>query len=177
MKINVELENLDGVKGQLAAFGNSQTRILKKIVRRLATDYKKTVVRDYLSGQYLGVRTGKTKESMIAYKTKGQKAGYTIASRIQQRGEGATGGFTTFAGLANIYERPGGVDIRPKNAKVLRFIDQSGQEVFRPFVHLAARPFMTDSSQHYDFSGKFQEFADKTMFEEIQKLEDKIESD
>jgi len=168
MKINVVIEGMDDMKTRLSEFGKSSSRILNKILRRVSVAYRKYVVSDYLSGQYLGVRTGKTKQSMITYKTKGEKNSYTIGSRVQMRG-GETGYSTSIVGLASIYEHVGGVDIKPRAAKVLAWVGPDGQMIYRPSVHLNPKPFMTDSSNRYDFEGVFQSSADQTIDEEVAK--------
>lgn len=148
MKIDVQIAGLDETYQMLMSIGKDGKKLFNKIIRRLAIEYKKFVVRGYLSGQYLGVRTGKTQQSMIAYKDRAF-VGYTVASRIQNRDFG-------FAGLANIYEYPGGVDIKPRNTEVLRFPGSDGSDVYtRGPVHLNPRPFMSDSSRAFPFAERF----------------------
>jgi hypothetical protein len=160
MKINVQVEGIDDVKQTLEQFGKDAQKILNKIIRKTANDYKKYVVRNYLSGQYLKRETGKTIESMITYRTKGEKSSYTIGSRIQMR--------NNVVGLANIYEHQGGIDIAPKKARVLCFPTAEGV-AFTMRVHLESRPFMTDSSNNFDFEGKFEGYANQIIDDERQK--------
>jgi len=59
--------------------------------------------------------------------------------------------------------------IRPDKAKVIKFTGQDGELVFRKYATLKPRPFMTDSSNSFDFTGNIMNVADKMIDRQIAK--------
>ncbi len=176
MTVHVTVEGIDELRKNLGEFGKDQTRILNRIVLKVAGLYRNFIKSNYLSGQYLASRTGRLKDSMIAYKVRGEKAAYWVSSRAVQSSNG-------IAGLANIYGHAGGANIVPKNAKVLAipasndaYVANSGfgkayhgEWIFIARAHLEAKPFMQDSSSAFGFDSALSSAADMVMAKEIAK--------
>jgi hypothetical protein len=160
--IKITVEGVDEAKQALTEFGKSANSMLNRILLTVAKAYKKSVISNYLSGQYLKSETGKTIKSMMAYRGKGEKNTYYVGSKIQNMK-------SAFVGLANIYEHEGGVDIYPKNEKILRFLTEDGQWRSSYHIHLPQHSFMTDSSNAFDFEGNFNTATETIIAKEIKK--------
>jgi hypothetical protein len=175
--IQVSVEQVEETRRELEGFGKDANRLLNTVIRRTAKAYAHFVSDSFLSGQMLGVRSGKTKSSMVAYKTKGEKNSYTIGSMTQSRGTDTMGpaagsAFNVgafFIGLANIYEKAGGVDINAKSGGYLTFPVADGKWVSVKSVHLQERPFITASSNQFDFDGRLEAEAEKVIADAIAK--------
>jgi hypothetical protein len=158
--IRVTIDNLNEARYSLQSFGKAADRMLNRVLIDVAREYKKFVIRNFLSGQYLGQKTGKTKDSMIAYRGRGEKNTVYVGSRLQNRG-------VQFVNLAHIYEHNGGADPRPTKAKVLHFIGDDGKDVFIKHAHLPQKAFIGDSSRQFPFNSQLESSADKIIEKEI----------
>lgn len=152
-----------GLANNLKELGKQGDKITAKIVGRTARFYRAYVKKNYLSGQMLGSRTGQTKKRMIVYKKKGSKATYVIGQK------GFSTNSQTGTKLSNIYEHAGGYTIVPKNKKALRF-EINGQEIIVKKVQGRQRPFMSQSSNSFNFSRSFDESAAEVIPAEFAKL-------
>jgi hypothetical protein len=166
--IQIQIEGIDELRQNLDKFGKDQTRILNRIVLKVAQKFRSFIKSNFLSGQYLNVRTGDLKKSMIAYKVKGEKAAYYVSSKVVNTLNGI-GESVNIAGLANIYDHAGGVDIAPKDKKVLRFIGNDGTTVFSARAHLESKPFMLDASNRFSFDAEFNTATNTIFSKEFQK--------
>lgn len=161
--IEIQIEGLDEVKAGLSDFGSNAKKMLSATIRIVANNYRKYVVNNYLSGQYLNRRSGLTVESLIAYRNKKLgDAAYTIGNRLQNRGN-------AYVPLANIFECDEDIVITAKNKKAIRFIGQDMEIVFRRFATVKPKHFMTDSSNRYDFDNDLEKSADIVIDRQIKK--------
>jgi len=153
----------NGLANNLKAIGRQGDKITGKIVGRTARFYRAYVKKDFLSGQLLGIRTGQTKKRMIVYKKRGSKATYIIGQK------GFSTNSQTGTKLSNIYEHSGGYIITPKNKKALHF-EINGQEIFCKKVVGKEKPFMSQSSDRFNFARSFDESAAEVVPAEFAKL-------
>jgi hypothetical protein len=153
---------IDDLRMRVAQFGKDSTKILNKILRSTSVQYKNFVIKNYLRNQMLHVVSGRTVNSMAAFKEKGSKSKFVIRNRVQTNGKG-------YVGLASIYEHPGGVDIRPKNAKALAFLVNGEIHFFRGTLHVESRPFMSSSERAFPWDSVIYKSANKIITKEIKK--------
>jgi len=143
--------SMDGtLDDRLRVFGNDAPKVLRKVIRTTGNEYRKHQRNNYLKGQMLGRRSGKTYRATKVKKVR-RKMAYSVIS----------------SPLANIYEHPGGATIVPKNAKALRWWDQSGNPVFAKRVHIRARPFVTRSYESFDWDRAADNAATKVIKKEL----------
>lgn len=141
----------DDVGPRLARFGRRARAMAVSVARRVGYAYRRVLRRRYLSGQYLGVVSGQTKRKVKVIKARGKDL------------------IIVWSPLANIYEHPGGVDIRPKERKVLRWFDRSGKAQFARHVHLRQRPFMSDSVDAFAWNREIGQAADAVIERELKR--------
>lgn len=135
-------------------FGKAAPKLVNRVFRIVAYRYRKDLKKNYLSGQYLGKRSGQLQKSLMVWKKRGRLLVYRI---------GSTGVMNKTSGkfdvsnikLANIYEHAGGYTIRPKGAKALCFTASDGSLVFTRRVHGQAHPFMSDSAGSFNWDEAF----------------------
>jgi len=172
LKITVD----DQLSRELAQFGSDMPKLLDSVLRQTANAFKQFIVRSYLSGQMLRRRTGKLQKTIRVARSKKYPHSFWIFPAPS-------------GGLANIYEQPGGVIIRPKvvtagaalasgkrkrayrgksNAKVLHWV-QDGKDRYARQVYLAPRPFMSRASAAFGFEGRLSSTAEKVMESELRK--------
>ena len=170
MNINIQIDGIEEMRQTLTQFGADGDKILNKILSSTATKYKTYIKNSFLSGQYLNTRTGATKASMAAFKSRREKNTYLVGQildrTITQNGEKVQ---LSVAGLANIYEHAGGADIRPAHSKVIRFIGRDGEVVYAHSAHLPEKAFMTDSSERFDWDQNFEKSSETVLIKEIAK--------
>lgn len=140
---------------ELDQFGKESPKILDKILRKIATDYRAFTRKGYLRGQVIGKRTGFLYEQYKIRKLKGEKHTFSVCPYMQ---------------LANIYHHPGGADIYPKKKKVLHWYGDSGEDVFASYVHLKERPWVTMSQQAYPWESKSMNLGKIIVEKELEKL-------
>jgi len=161
--IDIQVENLDEIKEGLKTFGDNAPKMLLTIVRLVANNYKKDILKNYLSGQYLTPRTGVLRSELLAFRNKKiGEAAYTIGNRVRNS-QG------TFVHLANIYESDSDIFIVAKNKKAIRFIGKDGEVVFRRFSMLKPRPFMTDSANTFPFDSNIDSVANTVIYKQVNK--------
>jgi hypothetical protein len=132
--------------------------MLDKVLKKIGTDYRAFVRKNYLRGQALGKVTGETYKGQSVKKLKRQKHVVSVAPYMR---------------LANIYHHEGGADIYPKNKKVLHWLDKSGNDVFAKHVHLSARPWMSQSEKTYPWESKSMSLGKSLVEKELAKLAEK----
>lgn len=88
----------DPVSPALAQFGGQAPNLLDRVLRGTGNQFRGYVRNSYLSGQALGVRTGKTKRDVRLRKIRGAQA-YLVTSRIANIFQG---------GAVIVPKRPGG---------------------------------------------------------------------
>lgn len=160
--IHASTQSVDLLRARVAEFGKDSTKILNKILRSTSVQYKNFVIKNYLRNRMLHVVSGRTIESMAAFKKKGTKSTFIIRNRVQSNGKG-------YVGLASIYEHPGGVDIRPKKAQALCFEMNGEVKFFKGTLHLAPRPFMSDSERAFNWESVIDSTATRIITKELKK--------
>lgn len=157
------------LEGDMARFGDHAPKLVDRVIRIVAYRYRKDIRTNYLSGQYLGKQSGDLSKSLVAGRRKGRKFTYLVGSKgIKDKATGSVN-FGSVK-LANIYEHAGGYTIRPKNKKALCFTAADGSLFFAKVVHGRERPFMSDSSKRFDWTGAFAKTEEEVIGKEIKKL-------
>jgi hypothetical protein len=150
-------------------FGQAAPKLVNRVFRIVAYRYRKDLKRNYLSGQYLGKRSGQLQKSLTVWK----KRGKTIVYRIGSTGimNKASGKFdVSNIKLANIYEHAGGYTIRPKDAKALCFAAPDGSLVFTKLIRGQERPFMSDSAKGFNWDDAFRRTEEEIIGRETKRL-------
>jgi hypothetical protein len=142
----------------LDQFGDNAPKILDKVLKKIGTDYRAFVRKNYIRGQVIGKRTGYLDEKYKVAKDRKQKHAYIVFPYIQ---------------LANIYHHAGGADIYPKNKKVLHWYGENGEDIFAKYVHLKERPWVTMSEKAYPWESKSMSLGKALVEKELAKLAEK----
>lgn len=167
--IGIQVVASGSLDDDMARFGQTAPKLVDRVIRVVAYRYRKEIRKNYLSGQYLAERTGLLQKSLVAGRKRGTKFVYLVGSKgIKNK----TTGFVdvTSVKLANIYEHAGGYIIEPKQAKALRFALSNGTIIFSKSVKGKAHPFMSASSEDFDWETAFQRTEIDVIGREIKKL-------
>lgn len=141
MQVRVSVEDDYNIIGGLRKLdGNEAGKIQNFVVAEISKDYAEYQRDRYLSGQYLNIRSGETKESVRFYKVKDGR--FEVSPGV---------GIVGRKNYLGIYETGG--EVKPRTKKVLAF-DVGGQTVFARSVYIDKKPFVTDSKRAYEHSGK-----------------------
>jgi hypothetical protein len=174
--IHVSFEGEEEVMAELKRFGADAPKIFDRILLRVANLFARFIVVQFLSGQALKRRTGRTQRHMLERSVRVAKDVPHAVDILRPP-------------LASIYESRGPIEIKVKaggwterrrikggitkitkyrEAKALRFYDRSGKAVFtRKPVTLKPRAFWTAAIRRFNFEGVFAREADAEMQEEI----------
>lgn len=155
--IHINLDVQDMFSERLEEFGRRAPAIALRICRTIGMSFRAFQKKNYLRGQVIGKRTGELYKSIKI--TNDRRSKNAVIVRPSAR-------------LANIYHKPGGATIRPKNASILKF-DVDGKTVFAREVHLAARPWVPQSEAAFQWDTEIKKAADKVIDRELAKLEAK----
>lgn len=136
---------------RLRVFGADARKVLHKVLRTTGNAYRKHMRNNYLKGQMLGRRTKKTYKSVKVKKVRGESAYQVIP----------------YLPIASIYEHAGGAVIKPKNAKVLRWVNQEGEWRSAHEVRLRERPFVTASFKSFPWGFELDKAANKVIKKEL----------
>lgn len=156
--MHIEFDVRDQFSKQLEDFGKRAPTIALRIYRTIGMSFRNFVKKTYLSGQVLGRRTGTLYKGIKIVADRNSRDAVTVRP---------------YARLANIYHKPGGVDIVPKNGKFLKFETKDGRTIFTKHVHLKERPWVPRSVSEFQWSAEIQKAGDKVISREIAKLEAK----
>jgi hypothetical protein len=131
--------------GDLDKFaGEVQTKMSARILNIMANDFSEYVKRTKLSGQVLGVRSGKTRESMGFYQLKRAKS----PTYVVRPGRGIDGRLNYLGGMSR------GMLITPKRGEFIYIRDDAGNITARVrAATVRARPFMAPAWSEYKSSG------------------------
>ena len=141
MQVRVSVEDDFNIIGGLRKLNKTEAgQIQNYVVAEISKDYAEYQRERYLSGQYLSVRSGVTKDSVRFYKVKDGR--FEVSPGV---------GIVGRKNYLGIYETGG--EIKPRNKKVLAF-DVGGQTVFARSVYIDKLPFVTDSKKSYEQSQK-----------------------
>lgn len=155
--IHINLDVQDMFSERLEEFGRRAPAIALRICRTIGMSFRAFQKKNYLRGQVIGKRTGQLYKSIKI--TNDRRSKNAVIVRPSAR-------------LANIYHKPGGATIVPKNASILKF-EVGGETVFARKVHLAPRPWVSQSEAAFQWDTEIQKAADKVIDREIAKLEAK----
>lgn len=154
-----------------AKFTDNAPKLVDKTIRIVAYRYRKHVLTNYISGQYLDSKTGLLKKSIIVGKKKRAKFVYLVGTRgVKDKSSGTYN--ASSVKLANIFEHDGGYTISPKNKKAVAFKGADGNWVFvRGEIRVASRPFMTDAARAFPWQEKFAQTTEEVIVKELKRLE------
>lgn len=141
----------DEIRPRLQQFGSDAGKVLNRVLRRLGGRYRTFLRRRFMSGYMLGKVTGETYKDTKVRKVRRRHA-YLVAPP-----------------LANIFESPGGVDIRASEGSVLRWFSESGEPQFARHVHLPQIPFVTVSYYAFRWDRETPRAVDHVVRKELAK--------
>jgi len=153
--ISIDLDIDDYVSDRLELFGRRAPTIMRRIARTTGQEFRKFMKKNYLRGQVIGKRTGRLYKDVKIVNDKREKTAVVVRPSAR---------------LANIYHHIGGIDIRPKSAKVLKF-DIDGVPQFARHVHLEERPWVPRARREFPWRVWIVRSADKVLERELEKLE------
>lgn len=131
--------------GDLDKFADDvRTKMSARILNIISENFSEYIKRSKLSGQVLGVRTGKTRESMGFYQLKRAKT----PTYVVRPGRGIDGRLNYLGGMSR------GMLITPRRGEFIYIRDEAGRitaKVRAATVH--ARPFMGPGWKEFRASG------------------------
>lgn len=167
--IAVQVVVSGNLEADMAKFGDTAPKLVDRVIRIVAYRYRKDIRKNYLSGQYLGKRSGNLQKSLVVGRKRGTKFVYLVGSKgVKDKKTGIVN--VSSVKLANIYEHAGGYTIEPVNKKALCFTAADGSLVFTKHVHGQARPFMSASAKNFNWEEAFEKTENEVMGKELKKL-------
>jgi hypothetical protein len=152
MEVRVVTVNDEELIRDLKQFERDFPKVLDSVLRYEANKFVSHVRKNYLSGQMLRKRSGKTQKDVKVRRTKGRQHSFVVLGPR----------------LSHIYEHPGGANIKPKTKKALRFT-VGGKDIYAKRVHLARKPFMSTAAGTFNFDGAISEAESKIVDRELKK--------